>query len=437
MAITREQILDYHLGGKIGLALTKRLTDRDTLSMAYTPGVAEAVKAIHAEPASINRYTAKANTVAVVTDGTAILGLGDLGAEASIPVMEGKAVLFKAFADVDAWPVPLSNCRAGGKNTGPTDVDLLVERTASLAAMYGGINLEDLAAPACFEVEDRLEAMLPIPVFHDDQWGTAVITLAGVMNYCLLAEREMAELRIVINGAGAAGIRIADMLKAAGAASLVLCDSKGVVRADRTDLNEQKRRHAVDCSLTTIAEAMKDAHIFVGVSVAGCIQPHEVLAMASFPAIFAMANPVPEILPSVVAEAMGGKPYVMATGRSDFPNQINNVLGFPFLFRGALDAAASTINTEMKVAASRALAELAREAVPQYVKDGYPGEELAFGPDYVVPKPFDRRLFVNVPFAVAEAAAASGAGKIDDLAAYRTKLEQREARRRKPSECGS
>ncbi|MBN1672647.1 MAG: malate dehydrogenase [Kiritimatiellae bacterium] len=429
MAVTREQILEYHLGGKIALSATKPLKDRDTLSMAYTPGVAEPVKCIHQDPDAIHRYTAKDNTVAVVTDGSAILGLGDLGAEASIPVMEGKAVLFKAFADVDAWPVPLNNCRKGGGNTGPTDVDRLVEATACIAPMYGGINLEDIAAPACFPVEERLEAMLPIPVFHDDQWGTAVITLAGVLNYCRLAERDSSELRVVINGAGAAGIRIAEMLKATGVKSVILCDSKGVIRDDRANLTRQKKQHAVRTSASTVGEALREAHVFIGVSVAGCIKAEDVLAMASFPAVFAMANPVPEIEPAVVAEAMGKNPRVMATGRSDYPNQINNVLGFPFLFRGALDARAKVFNTEMKVAAARALAELARQDVPQTVKDCYPGEDLAFGADYVVPKPFDRRLFVNVPFAVAEAAVASGAGRVPDLAAYKTALRERGERR--------
>lgn len=429
MAVTREQILEYHLGGKIALGLTKPLKDRDTLSMAYTPGVAVPVQCIHEDPSAINRYTVKANTVAVVTDGTAILGLGDLGAAASIPVMEGKAVLFKAFADVDAWPVPLNRCRRDGRNEGPTDPERVIEATAAIAPMYGGINLEDIAAPACFEIEDRLDSMLPIPVFHDDQWGTAVITLAGMLNYALLADHELKDMRVVINGAGAAGIRIADMLKAAGVASIVMCDSKGVLRSARTDLNDQKRRHAVETDLQTLSQALCGAHVFVGVSVAGCVKPDDVQSMAAFPAIFAMANPDPEIMPEVVAETLGRKPYVMATGRSDFPNQINNVLGFPFLFRGALDASAGTINTDMKIAAANALADLARKEIPEYLKESYPGETLEFGSSYVVPKPFDRRLFVDVPFAVARAAASSGAGRIDDLTAYRTALEEREQRR--------
>ena len=424
MASDREKILEYHLGGKVGLRLKRDLADVEALCMAYTPGVAVPVKEIARDRAALNRYTAKGNLVAVVSDGTAILGLGDLGAEASIPVMEGKAVLFKAFGDVDGWPVPLNHCRRGGANEGPTDPDRLVEATCALAPMYGGINLEDIAAPACFEIEDRLDELLDIPVFHDDQWGTAVITMAGIMNYCLLSERDPSELRVVINGAGAAGIRIAEMAKAAGIRAIILCDSKGVLRCDRTDLNSKKREHVVDTTLRTVGEALKDAHVFVGVSVRDCISADEILSMASFPAIFAMSNPDPEIRPEAVVAAMGERPYVMATGRSDYPNQINNVLGFPFLFRGALDAGATTINVPMKIAASEALAQVAREPVAADVQALYADENLVFGPGYVIPKPFDRRLFVEVSAAVAEAAQASGVA-CADLTGYRTRLQQR------------
>ncbi|MCA1808501.1 MAG: hypothetical protein LC725_03445 [Lentisphaerae bacterium] len=275
--------------------------------------------------------------------------------------MEGKAVLFKAFGDVDAWPVPLENCRLEGRNSGPTDPERIIETVSRMACMYGGINLEDIAAPACFEIERRLDEMLDIPVFHDDQWGTAVITLAGVFNYCRLSQRELSDLRFVINGAGAAGIRIADMLRDAGAGDILLCDSKGVIHDGRDDLNEMKQRYAVKTSHASLQAALRGAHVFIGVSVADCVKPDDVKNMADFPAIFAMANPVPEIMPELVIEAMGSRPFVMATGRSDYPNQINNVLGFPFLFRGALDAQARTINMPMKKAAARALAELARE----------------------------------------------------------------------------
>jgi malate dehydrogenase (oxaloacetate-decarboxylating)(NADP+) len=367
----------------------------------------------------------------VVSDGTAILGLGDLGATASIPVMEGKAVLFKAFADVDAWPAPLEFCREGGKSTGKTDPQRVIETVARLACMFGGINLEDIAAPACFEIEDKLDALLDIPVFHDDQWGTAVITLAGVLNYGVLSERRLPAMKIVINGAGAAGIRIAEMLKEAGVADVTLCDSKGIVREDRADLNPMKRRFAVKTKSSTLAEALRGADVFVGVSVADCVQAEWIQAMAAFPAVFAMANPNPEIKPAAVAAALGKKPYVMATGRSDYPNQINNVLGFPFLFRGALDVRARTINLAMKRAAAQALAELARKPVPAAVKKLYRDASLEFGPGYLVPKPFDRRLFVEVPSAVAQAAVVSGAagsppaGGADWLPAYRAALARR------------
>ena len=343
--------------------------------------------------------------------------------------MEGKAVLFKSFADVDGWPVPLNHCRIAGKNTGPTDPQRVIDATCAIAPMYGGINLEDIAAPACFEIEDRLAAILDIPVFHDDQWGTAVITLAGVMNYSRLCERDLPEIKIVINGAGAAGIRIAEMLKTAGARYVTMCDSKGVLRKDRMDLNASKMAHAVETSARTLGDAMRGAHVFIGVSVANCLKLDEVLSMASYPAVFAMANPDPEIRPDVVAKGMGGKPYVMATGRSDYPNQINNVLGFPFIFRGALDIRAPKINLAMKVAASQALAALARLPVPEQVREYYPGEELEFGPDYIIPKPFDRRLFVEVPHAVAAAAVESGLVKNVNLASYRAKLDQRNKER--------
>jgi len=422
------EILDYHVGGKIGMRVTKKLAGPDDLSLAYTPGVAFPVTEIARDREALYRCTAKENLVAVVSDGTAILGLGDLGAEASIPVMEGKAVLFKAFGDVDGWPVPVNHCRMEGKNTGKTDPQRVIDTVMAIAPMYGGINLEDIAAPACFEIEDKLDAMLDIPVFHDDQWGTAVITLAAAMNYCHISQRSLAELKIVINGAGAAGIRICEMLKAAGAKTVMLCDTKGVIRQDRSDLSGKKREHACATSDSTLAEALKGAHMFIGVSAANCVTPAEVLSMASQPAIFAMANPDPEIRPEEVAAAMGNRPYVMATGRSDYPNQVNNVLGFPFLFRGALDVRARTINLPMKVAAAEALAALARQPVPAEVKKLY-GADLHFGPWYIIPKPFDRRLFLEIPTSVAEAAVASGAAPRRDLSQYRAQLSERDRKR--------
>jgi malate dehydrogenase (oxaloacetate-decarboxylating)(NADP+) len=426
MNITRDDIFAYHAHGKVGVSCTSPLKSVRDLSIAYTPGVAEPVKAIADDPTLARTLTAKGNLVAVVTDGTAILGLGDRGPSASIPVMEGKAVLFKVFGDVDGWPVPLDFCRIDGKQTGKTDPQRIIDAVCAIAPMYGGINLEDIAAPACFEIEDTLDEKLDIPVFHDDQWGTAVITLAGVENYCRLCERDISELRVVVNGAGAAGIRITDMLKDAGCRSVILCDSRGVIRSDRTDLNAMKAKHAVDTTATTLRDALKDAHVFVGVSVADCLQPADLEAMASYPAIFAMANPVPEILPDVAAAAMGERPFVMATGRSDFANQVNNVLGFPFLFRGALDVQARTINMEMKRAAASALARVARMPVTDFVRSCYDGQEFTFGPGYIIPKPFDERLFVEVSFAVAEAAVISGAAPAQDLAAVRSAMEKRD-----------
>lgn len=427
---TREEVLAYHKGGKVGVTLPTPLKTKDDLCLAYTPGVAHAVKAIAENPSAIYDCTAKPNLVAVVSDGTAILGLGDLGAAASIPVMEGKAVLFKSFGDVDAWPVPLAHCRQDGKDTGKTDPKRVIEAVKMLAPQYGGVNLEDIAAPACFEIEDTLDAELDIPVFHDDQWGTAVISLSGVMNYAELAGKKMSDLRIVMNGAGAAGIRICEMCKAAGVKDVIMCDTKGTIRTDRTDLNAYKAKHAVATDKLTLKEALVGADVFIGVSAANVLTGDDVKTMADFPAIFAMANPDPEIAPVEAAKALEGRRFIMVTGRSDYPNQINNVLGFPYLFRGALDVRARTINKEMKVAAANALAMLARKPVPEEVKAIYPDETLEFGDGYIIPKPFDRRLFVEVSYAVAEAAVKTGvAADGVDLAAYRASLEARNAAR--------
>ena len=427
---SREEVLAYHKGGKVGVTLPTPLKTKDDLCLAYTPGVAHAVKAIAENPSAIYNCTAKPNLVAVVSDGTAILGLGDLGAAASIPVMEGKAVLFKSFGDVDAWPVPLAHCRQDGKDTGKTDPKRVIEAVKMLAPQYGGVNLEDIAAPACFEIEDTLDAELDIPVFHDDQWGTAVISLSGVMNYAELAGKKMSDLKIVMNGAGAAGIRICEMCKAAGVKDVIMCDTKGTIRTDRTDLNAYKAKHAVATDKLTLKEALVGADVFIGVSAANVLTGDDVKTMADFPAIFAMANPDPEIAPAEAAKALEGRRFIMVTGRSDYPNQINNVLGFPYLFRGALDVRARTINKEMKVAAANALAMLARQPVPEEVKAIYPDETLEFGDGYIIPKPFDRRLFVEVSYAVAEAAVKTGvAADGIDLAAYRASLEARNAAR--------
>ena len=423
---TKDDVLKFHKGGKVAVTLPKPLRTKEDLCLAYTPGVAHAVKAIAADPSSVYEVTAKPNLVAVVSDGTAILGLGDLGAAASIPVMEGKAVLFKSFANIDAWPVPLNHCRVGGADTGKTDPKRVIDAVLAIAPQYGGINLEDIASPACFEIEDELDRMLDIPVFHDDQWGTAVIATAGVVNFAFLKGKPLDQLKVVINGAGTAGTRIADMLKAAGVKDITMFDIKGVLATSRTDLPKQNRVHARDVPATlTRRAAMTGADVFIGVSAANVISGDDVMAMGEFPAIFAMANPDPEIRPEAVAEAMKGRRYVMVTGRSDYPNQINNVLGFPYLFRGALDVRATTINYAMKVAAANALAELARKPVPEEVKALYPGEDLVFGTNYIIPKPFDRRLLVEVSSRVAEAAIASGVARAPrDIESYRKELEK-------------
>ncbi len=406
------RILKYHLGGKIGLKPTKKLKTQRDLSLAYTPGVAEVCKLIERENETIWDYTAKQNTVAVISDGTAVLGLGNIGAKASLPVMEGKAVLFKAFANVDAWPVILEGLL---DQDGKSDVEKCIQVIKSISASYGGINLEDIAAPACFEIEKRLDDELDIPVFHDDQWGTAIIAFAALKNYLLISNKKLENLKIVINGAGAAGIRIADTLKTQNVGQIIMCDSKGTLRQERQDLNPHKKRHALAISETTLTEAIKGADVFIGVSKANTLTSEMVRSMNHYPAIFAMANPVPEIDPEEVKSIMQNKPYVMATGRSDYPNQVNNVLGFPYIFRGALDVRATTITMNMKLAAAEALARLAREPeVPEIVKKAYK-REFEFGPNYLIPTPFDPRINFFESKAVAEAAIKDGVAKITTL----------------------
>jgi len=422
MHISEQEILSYHLGGKVGMEAIKELTDQRSLSIAYTPGVARPCLAIREHPADIFRYTSRGNLVAVVTDGTAVLGLGDIGPRASIPVMEGKAVLFKLFARVDAWPVPLEHCRTGG-NSGPTDTERLVDTAVSLACMYGGINLEDIAAPACFAVEEKLQERVDCPVFHDDQWGTAIITLAALKNYASLAGKALEDLSVVINGAGAAGIRIAETIRNEGVRHILLIDSKGVIHDRRDDLNPYKMAFATRTSKRSLADAMQNADVFIGVSAPRLVTPGMVRSMAEYPAIFAMANPDPEITPEEVMAAMRERPYIMATGRSDYPNQINNVLGFPYIFRGALDVQAKRISPSMKKAASESLARVARLDATDHVRSAYPDADLSFGPRYIIPKPFDHRLLVEVSLAVAEAAFREGNASVTDLTYYLHYLE--------------
>ena len=417
-----EKALQMHelWNGKLETTAKSKVHSREDLSIAYTPGVAEPCKVIAKDKEAAYKYTMKANTVAVVSDGSAVLGLGNIGPHAAMPVMEGKAVLFKSFGDVNAVPICLDT----------QDTDEIVDTVIRIAPAFGGINLEDIASPACFEIEEALDRELDIPVFHDDQWGTAVISLSGIMNYAFLAGKELKDLKVVMNGAGAAGIRICEMMKAAGVRNVVMCDTKGTIRADRTDLNEFKKRHAVETAAKTLKEALAGADVFVGVSAANVLTGDDVKKMGDFPAIFAMANPDPEITPAEVARALEGRKYVMVTGRSDYPNQINNVLGFPYLFRGALDVRAATINKEMKVAAANALALLAREKVPESVAAVFPDEKLEFGTGYIIPKPFDPRLFVEVSFAVAKAAIETGVARdAVDLEQYRRDLEVRNAKR--------
>ncbi|MFC1537999.1 malic enzyme-like NAD(P)-binding protein [Candidatus Latescibacterota bacterium] len=418
--ITPEQALEYHLGGKIGLELIKELKNDVDLSLAYTPGVAEACRAIENEPEAVFTYTSKSNLVAVVTDGTAVLGLGDIGPLASIPVMEGKAVLFKAFSGVDGWPVPLTGIRKDG-DTGRSDPDAFVETVSRIAPMFGGINIEDVAAPECFEIEDRLRVKLDIPVFHDDQHGTAIISFAGLENYLHHTGKKIGDIKIVINGGGAAGIRIGELFRYAGAKTIFMCDSRGVIHDGREDLTEKKQSFAVSTKHRTLKDVMKDADVFIGVSLPRLVSQEMVKSMASKPAIFAMANPEPEIMPELITEVRSDA-YI-ATGRSDYPNQINNVLGFPFIFRGALDVRASEITMNMKIACAKALAELARQEVPDYIREAYDGIKLEFGRDYLIPKPFDRRVFVQASAGVAEAAMNDGvAGRTIDIEKYKEDL---------------
>ena len=404
--------------GKIEIVPTKPLTTQRDLSLAYSPGVAAPCKEIARDPSLAYDYTAKGNLVAVISNGTAVLGLGDLGALAGKPVMEGKAVLFKKFADVDAIDLEVDT----------KEVDQFVNAVRYLGPSFGGINLEDIKAPECFIIEQQLRELMDIPVFHDDQHGTAIIAAAGLINACELTGRNVRDVKVVVNGAGAAGIACLELIKAMGCRheNVILCDTKGVIYKGReSGMNQWKSAHAVPTEARTLAEALDGADVFLGLSVKGAVTPEMVAAMAPQPIIFAMANPDPEITPEEVRTVR--KDAIVATGRSDYPNQINNVLGFPYIFRGALDVRARTINEEMKVAAAKAIAALAREDVPDEVAAAYSGRRLRFGPEYIIPVPFDPRLIATIPPAVAKAAMESGVAQkpIIDMAAYRHELSER------------
>jgi malate dehydrogenase (oxaloacetate-decarboxylating)(NADP+) len=418
--ITRQESLDYHSAGrrgKIEVIPTKPCKTQKDLSLAYTPGVAEACREIEKNPENVYAYTARGNLVAVVTDGTAVLGLGNIGPMAGKPVMEGKGILFKRFADIDVFDIELS--------TG--NPDELIRIVKALEPTFGGINLEDIRAPECFRIEETLKREMKIPVFHDDQHGTAIISGAALINAAELVGKNMAELSIVFSGAGAAALSCALHYVRLGARmdNIVMTDRAGVIYKGRTEgMNEYKAPFAVDTAKRTLAEAMEGADVFVGLSQGGLVSESMVKSMAARPIVFAMANPDPEI---GFHEARAARPdCIMATGRSDFPNQVNNVLGFPFIFRGALDVRAREINEPMKVAATHALAGLAKKpGVPRDVLDAYNVRSLEFGPDYIIPKPLDGRVLVEESVAVAKAAMDSGAAQhpIRDFAAYRKHLE--------------
>src|SRR6201747_2601541 len=419
--ISAEDAVAMHASGaqgKLETGISKPITTARDLSLAYSPGVAEPCLHIARDPSLAYDYTTKGNMVAVISNGTAVLGLGNLGAVASKPVMEGKIALFKRFADVDGIDLEI----------GTEDVEEFVNAVRFLGPGFGGINLEDIKAPECFMIEDRLRELMDIPVFHDDQHGTAIVAAAGLINACHLTGRDLRTTKLVVNGAGAAAIACVELLKAMGmpAQNVILCDTKGVVYRGRSaGMNQWKSAHAIDTAARTLTEALDGAAVFFGLSVKGALTQDMVRGMADQPIIFAMANPDPEITPE---EARAVSPHaIIATGRSDYPNQVNNVLGFPDIFRGALDVRASTINDTMKIAAAEALANLAREDVPDEVHSASTGRRLAFGPEYIIPNAFDPRLIAWIPPAVAKAAMDSGVARrpLEDLRRYTRSLSGR------------
>ena len=416
----RREALIYHAKpqpGKIKIVPTKPYATQRDLALAYSPGVAEPCLEIAKDVENVYKYTAKGNVVAIISNGTAVLGLGNIGPEASKPVMEGKALLFKIFADIDGIDIEVDT----------EDVDKFVETVKMIAPTFGGINLEDIKAPEAFEIERRLKEELDIPVMHDDQHGTAIISAAALLNALELTGKKMQEVKIVISGAGAAAVSCTRLYKAFGALpeNIVMLDSKGVIRSDRESLSKEKLEFASDRKIDTLDEAMKDADVFVGLSIADIVSQEMLLSMADDPIVFAMANPDPEIKYDLAIATR--KDIIMATGRSDHPNQVNNVLGFPFIFRGALDVRATSINEAMKMAAVKALAELTKEPVPEQVNIAYGETRLTFGREYIIPKPFDQRLIAKIPPAVAKAAMESGVAKapIEDWNKYEEELLQR------------
>jgi malate dehydrogenase (oxaloacetate-decarboxylating)(NADP+) len=417
-SVTKEEALSLHQfpkPGKVSLLPTKPLLTSRDLALAYSPGVAFPCIEIAKNPEKIYDYTSKGNMVAVISNGTAVLGLGNLGSGASKPVMEGKSVLFKRFANIDSVDIEVDS----------TNVEDIVKSIALIGETWGGINLEDIKAPECFEIEDRLKEMLDIPVFHDDQHGTAIITLAGLLNACEISGRKMSDLKIVMNGAGAAGIACLELIKKGGAKAenIILCDTKGPIYKGRIEgMNAFKEKFAVETKARSLEEALVGADVFIGLSVKGAVSQDMVKKMAKKPIIFAMANPDPEIIPEEVLAVVPDA--IVATGRSDYPNQVNNVMGFPYIFRGALDVRARRINDEMKLAAAFAIAKLAKESVPNSVKLAYPYRNLSYGADYIIPTPFDPRLIVEVSSAVAKTAIETGVArkKIENWDEYRHEL---------------
>jgi len=415
MSDNTSKALEYHEGGKIAIEITKPCETQEELSMAYTPGVAIPCLEIEKDESLAYKYTNKGNLVAVISDGSAVLGLGDIGAIAGKPVMEGKSVLFKKFADVDAFDIELD----------VHEIDEIIAVSAAISPTFGGINLEDIKAPKCFEIERRLQEMLDIPVFHDDQHGTAIITSAGLLNALEISNKNIAEIQVVVNGAGAAGISCARMYKDLGVKNLIMCDSKGVISTSREDLNKYKQEFAIDTDMKTLSDAIVGADMFLGLSKAGALTKEMVAKMAPHPVIFALANPVPEILPEEVLEVRDD--VIMGTGRSDYPNQVNNVLGFPFIFRGALDVRAKKITENMKMAAARALADLAKEPVPDYVNAAYGEEKMSFGKNHIIPSPFNKEALVWVASAVAKQAVEDGVASVTDFDydGYRASLSEK------------